>query len=187
MKLSKYELMQRHDILCEKYVLIKDFVSNLGVPESYREDLIQEIFVTAYINIHKLNDMDRLNARLYRISYHKMIEFGKAHRIRFEKEVSYPDYYGELGIECEEDRYVWHAMDNCLTDEELCEMVMSLKAPAPYIIKLRFEMGFNLKEISDLLEMKYNTVKTIECRALKKLKAMIEERGYRKHDGKEAQ
>ena len=48
-------------------------------------------------------------------------------------------------------------------------------------------MGFNLKEISDLLDMKYNTVKTIERRAFKRLKVMIEERGYRKHDGKEAQ
>ncbi len=85
MKLSKEELMKRHDILCEKYILIKDFVSNLGVPENYREDLIQEIFVAAYINIHKLNDMDRLNAWLYRISYRKMILFGKAHRVRFEK------------------------------------------------------------------------------------------------------
>lgn len=92
MKLSKEELMKRHDILCEKYILIKDFVSNLGVPENYREDLIQEIFVAAYINIHKLNDMDRLNAWLYRISYRKMILFGKAHRVRFEKEISYPDY-----------------------------------------------------------------------------------------------
>lgn len=187
MKLSKEELMKRHDILCEKYILIKDFVSNLGVPENYREDLIQEIFVAAYINIHKLNDMDRLNAWLYRISYRKMILFGKAHRVRFEKEISYPDYYGESGIESEEDKYVWSAMDNCLTDEELCEMINSHKPPAPYIIKLRFEMGFNLKEISDLLDMKYNTVKTIERRAFKRLKVMIEERGYRKHDGKEAQ
>ena len=66
-------------------------------------------------------------------------------------------------------------------------MINSLKPPAPYIIKLRFEMGFNLKEISDLLDMKYNTVKTIERRAFKRLKVMIEERSYRKHDGKEAQ
>lgn len=187
MKLSKDDLADRRDILCEKYVLIKDFVSNLGVPETYREDLIQEIFVAAYINIHKLNDMDKLNAWLYRISYRKMILFGRAHRIRFETEISYPDYYGESGIESEVDKDVWNAMNNCLTDEELCEMINSLKAPAPYIIKLRFEMGFNLKEISDLLDLKYNTVKTIERRAFKKLKAMIEERGYRRNDGKEAQ
>lgn len=187
MKLTKEELLRRRDILCEKYILIKGLVANLGVPESYREDLIQEIFVAAYINIHKLNDIERLDAWLYRISYRKMILFSKAHRIRFEREISYPDYYGKPGIESEEDSYVWKAMDNCLTDEELCEMINSLKAPAPYIIKLRFEMGFNLKEISDLLNMKYNTVKTIERRAFKKLKVMIEERGYRKHDGQEAQ
>ena len=44
MKLSKEELMKRHDILCEKYILIKDFVSNLGVPENYREDFRGSIY-----------------------------------------------------------------------------------------------------------------------------------------------
>ena len=187
MKLSEEQLAKRCDVLCEKYILIKDFVSNLGVPENYREDLIQEIFVAAYINIQKLNDLENLNSWLYRISYRKMILFGKAHRIRFETEISYPDYYGELGIDSVEDRYVWNAMDNYLTDEDLCEMINSLKEPAPYIIKLRFEMGFTLKEIADFLNVKYNTVKTIERRAFKKLKTMIEERGYGNHDGQKAQ
>lgn len=187
MKLTKEQLLERHDVLCEKYLLIKGFVSNLGVPEIYKEDLIQEIFVAAYTNIHKLKDMSSLEPWLYRISYRKMILFSKVHRVRLEKEVPYPEHYGDSGIESEENKFIWSAMNNCLTDEELCSMILTLKPPAPYIIKLRFEMGFNLKEISDLLNLKYNTVKTIEYRALKKLKIMIEERGYRRNEGKKAQ
>ena len=56
-------------------------------------------------------------------------------------------------------------------------MVMSLKKPAPLIIRLRFVNGYTLKEIADILKMNYSTVRVMEYRALKKLKAMIIERG----------
>lgn len=186
MKLSDDELQKRCDRLCEKYLLVHGFATNLGVPDSYRDDLIQEIFVAAYLNIHKLKNMDSLEPWLYKISYRKMIYFSKQHRLRLEREFSYGDCYKELETDRKSNKLLWNTMDNGLSDEELCDMVSSLKPPAPYIIKLRFEMGFNLKEISDILDLNYNTVKTIEYRALKKLKVMIEERGCRQDEGEKA-
>lgn len=186
MKLSEDERQKRCDMLCEKYLLVYGFVTNLGVPDSYKDDLIQEIFVAAYLNIHKLKEMGSLEPWLYKISYRKMIHFSKLHRIRLEREFSYVDCYGDLEHKSNSNKQLWNTMDNWLRDEELCNMVSGLKPPAPYIIKLRFEMGFNLKEISDILDLKYNTVKTIEYRALKKLKVMIEERGYRQDEWEKA-
>jgi len=56
----------------------------------------------------------------------------------------------------------------------LCQMIERLKPHGSEIIKLRFGAGFKLKEIAEMLDMNYNTVKTIESRALKRLKKMIE-------------
>ena len=73
--------------------------------------------------------------------------------------------------------YKRQIIDGYFDDSDLSELVEKLKYPAPQIIKLRFVDGFMLKEISQMLGLKYNTVKTIEYRAFKQLKQMIENEG----------
>jgi len=53
------------------------------------------------------------------------------------------------------------------SDEDLFEMVNSLKQPAPEIIRLRYVSELSMVEIAKLLKMNYNSVKTIERRAKK--------------------
>ena len=72
---------------------------------------------------------------------------------------------------------MWDIIDGYFEDSALSELVEKLKSPAPEIIRLRFVEGFMLKEISEMLGLKYNTVKTIEYRAFKQLKQMIENEG----------
>ena len=72
---------------------------------------------------------------------------------------------------------VWDIIDGYFEDSDIAELVEKLKYPAPEIIRLRFVDGFTLKEIAEMLKLNYNTVKTIEYRAFKQLKMMIENEG----------
>ena len=117
-----------------------------------------------------------MNSWLYKITYRRTILFSKERKLLLEQEV-----YGDEDIiedipDCSS-REAWELCDSFFENDELADMVMSLKKPAPLIIRLRFVNGYTLKEIADILKMNYSTVRVMEYRALKKLKAMIIERG----------
>ena len=175
MTLPSKELEERREILCEQLGLVKDALCFFRVPEKYKDDLIQEIFIIAYRNIDKIDDMTKLNSWLYKISYRKMLSYMQKQRILNEREVLYsPEEWEREEFGESEAILVWDIIDGFFDDGELSELVEQLKYPAPQIIRLRFVEGFRLKEISEMLGLNYNTVKTIEYRAFKRLKQMIE-------------
>ena len=85
MTLPSKELEERKDLLCDQRGLVKDALSFFRVPEKYKDDLIQEIFIVAYKNIDKINDISKLNSWLYKISYRKMLSFMQKQRALNEK------------------------------------------------------------------------------------------------------
>ncbi len=175
-KLSDEELAERVEILCENYGNVEYLVKVFNVPKNDREDVVQEIFVLAYRNIGQLKDMDCLDSWLYKIAYRYVLGIRRKYEIKEEAEFYYEDYPIELE-DLSSSKETWEIMDNDFTDETLVELINSLKPPAPEILRLRFKMGFTLKEIAVILDMNYNSVKTIESRALKRLRDKIEQRG----------
>lgn len=175
-KLSDEELARRVEILCENYGNVEDLVRIFNVPRNDREDVVQEIFVLAYRNIGQLRDMECLDSWLYKIAYRYVLGIRKKYEIKEEAEFYYEDYPMELE-DLSSSKDAWHIMDSGFTDDTLVELINSLKPPAPEILRLRFKMGFTLKEIAVILNMNYNSVKTVESRALKRLRDKIEQRG----------
>ena len=187
MTLPSKELEERKDLLCDQLGLVKDALSFFRVPEKYKDDLIEEIFIVAYKNIDKINDISKLNSWLYKISYRKMFSFMQKQRALNEREVLYsPEEWEREEFRESEAILVWDIIDGYFDDSDIYELVEKLKYPAPQIIRLRFVDGFMLKEISEMLGLKYNTVKTIEYRAFKQLKQMIENEGKESEDDIEA-
>lgn len=187
MTLPNIELEARRDLLCSQLGLVKDALSFFRVPEKYKDDLIQEIFIVAYKNIDKINDISKLNSWLYKISYRKMLSFMQKQRALNEREVLYsPEEWEREEFRESEAILVWDIIDGYFDDSDISELVEKLKHPAPEIIRLRFVDGFMLKEISEMLNLNYNTVKTIEYRAFKQLKQMIENQASHSDDNIEA-
>lgn len=178
MTLPNGELEERRETLCDQLGLVKDALSFFRVPEKYQEDLVQEIFIVAYRHIDKINDMSKLNSWLYKISYRKMLSFMQKQRALNEREVLFsPEEWEREEFNESEAILVWDIIDGYFEDSDIAELVEKLKYPAPEIIRLRFVDGFTLKEIAEMLKLNYNTVKTIEYRAFKQLKMMIENEG----------
>lgn len=181
--LKDKELIRRQELLCQRYPDIRKLVALLGVPVDDREDVVQEIFIIACIHLDQLRDVESLNSWLYKLACRHIKDTLKKRSKKAEFEISYEE--NPWVLEQVDAKTVWNIAENCLNDQELVDMIDSLKPPAPTILQLRFAMGFNLTEIAEMMDMNYNTVKTIENRAFKKLKKMIEERGERNDENQE--
>ncbi|WP_106495417.1 RNA polymerase sigma factor SigW [Lentibacillus sp. Marseille-P4043] len=126
------------------------------------EDIAQEAFIRAYINIHSYDDRRKFSTWLYRIATNLTID-----RIRKRK----PDYYLDAEIKGTEGLNMYSQLeaDNRLPEEEVESLELKSyihqeisELPPKYrtIIILRYLEEFSLKEISEILDIPLGTVKT---------------------------
>lgn len=126
------------------------------------EDIAQEAFIRAYVNIHSYDLNKKFSTWLYRIATNLSID-----RIRKKK----PDYYldAELAGSDGLTMYSQVAADVALPEDELETMELQeliqgeiLKLPDKYrsVIVLKYIEEFSLKEIGEILDLPVGTVKT---------------------------
>ncbi|WP_161874740.1 RNA polymerase sigma factor [Ihubacter sp. rT4E-8] len=167
------ERLFREKALCEKIGMVRDFAAICGASKEELDDIVQEVMVEAYQHLDQLKNVKDMAGWLFIITKNKVNRTYRARKRRERWEVNLENY-PEDGMNEASDYQAWSAAENAVSDEMLCQMIERLKPPGSEIIKLRFGAGFKLKEIAEMLDMNYNTVKTIESRALKRLKKMIE-------------
>jgi RNA polymerase sigma-70 factor, ECF subfamily len=126
------------------------------------EDIAQEAFIRAYVNIHTFNQKRKFSTWLYRIATNLCID-----RIRKKK----PDYYLDAEVTGTDGltMYSQIAADGQLPEEEVEEMELQaeiqrqiLKLPDKYrsVIVLKYIDELSLQEISEILDLPLGTVKT---------------------------
>ncbi|WP_433746354.1 RNA polymerase sigma factor SigW [Falsibacillus pallidus] len=126
------------------------------------EDIAQEAFIRAYINIESFNQSRKFSTWLYRIATNLCID-----RIRKKK----PDYYLDAEVSGTDGltMYSQVAADVALPEEELEKMELRdnvhkeiLKLPQKYrtVIVLKYIEELSLNEISEILDLPLGTVKT---------------------------
>lgn len=126
------------------------------------EDIAQEAFVRAFINIHSFNIQMKFSTWLYRITTNLCID-----RLRKKK----PDYHLDAEVAGTEGltMYSQIAADMMLPEKELEVLELQeyiqaalLKLPEKYrsVIVLKYIEELSLKEISEILDLPVGTVKT---------------------------
>lgn len=126
------------------------------------EDVAQEAFLRAYVNIHTFQMNRKFSTWLYRIATNLCID-----RIRKKK----PDFYLDAEVAGTEglDMYSQIASDEKLPEEELENLELKeriqleiQKLPEKYraAIVLKYVDELSLKEISEILHLPIGTVKT---------------------------
>lgn len=162
-------------LLCSKLGLMKQLAVYFEIPQSFREDFVQEVFIAAYNGLHQLREPEKINAWLYKTAYRKMIACGIQRRKTQELEINYSDCVSEDWEPFESSSYkLWCVMEHGVDKDTIKSIVNSFEPPVPDIIWLRFDQGFSLVEIAEMLQINYNTVKTIETRAFSKIKKLLE-------------
>ncbi|EIJ79973.1 RNA polymerase sigma factor SigW [Bacillus methanolicus PB1] len=126
------------------------------------EDIAQEAFIRAYVNINSFNINLKFSTWLYRIATNLCID-----RIRKKK----PDYYLDAEVSGTDGltMYSQIAADTALPEEELQSLELQetiqkeiSKLPEKYrtAIVLRYIEELSLNEISEILDLPLGTVKT---------------------------
>ncbi|KEZ47676.1 MULTISPECIES: RNA polymerase sigma factor SigW [Metabacillus] len=126
------------------------------------EDIAQEAFIRAYVNIHSYDMDKKFSTWLYRIATNLTID-----RIRKKK----PDYYLDAEVAGTEGltMYSQVAADVALPEDQVATMELQqmiqkeiLKLPDKYrsVIVLKYIDELSLIEISEILNMPIGTVKT---------------------------
>lgn len=126
------------------------------------EDIAQEAFIRAYVNIKSFNQDLKFSTWLFRIATNLCID-----RIRKKK----PDYYLDAEVSGTDGLTMYSQLssnsplpENELESLELQETVQKeiLKLPEKYrsVIVLKYMEELSLNEISEILDMPLGTVKT---------------------------
>lgn len=134
------------------------------VNEADIEDAIQDTIIEMYESIRKLRDSKAFKPWITKILINKC---NKIYRKKRMNEVSF-----EEGIE----NYLVNEADNLgESDYNFYLLVKSLDYDDRMIITLYYLMGYKIKEISQMLKMNENTVKTRLARSKEKLKNNLKE------------
>ncbi|QDP38927.1 RNA polymerase sigma factor SigW [Radiobacillus deserti] len=139
------------------------------------EDLAQEAFIRAFVNIQSFDSTKKFSTWLYRIATNVSID-----RIRKKK----PDYYLDAEVKGTEglDMYSQLSSDQPLPEEELESLEMQtyiqneiMALPPKYrsVIALRYLDELSLLEISEILDIPVGTVKTRIHRGREALKKRL--------------
>jgi len=126
------------------------------------EDVAQEAFIRAYVNIHRYDENRKFTTWLYRIATNLAID-----RMRKRK----PDYYLDAEIKGAEGLTMYSnlAIDEALPEEEVIQLerseyihkeISALPPKYRFVIMLRYMEEFAVKEISQILDIPIGTVKT---------------------------
>ncbi|MEK3889058.1 RNA polymerase sigma factor SigW [Bacillus sp. FSL K6-3431] len=139
------------------------------------EDIAQEAFVRAYVNIHSFNQSKKFSTWIYRIATNLCID-----RIRKKK----PDYFLDAEVSGAEGLTMYSKIaaegkspDKEVETMELQEIVQReiLRLPDKYrtVIVLRYMDELSLNEISEVLEIPLGTVKTRVYRGREALRKQL--------------
>lgn len=126
------------------------------------EDMAQEAFIRAYVNIHSFNIKLKFSTWIYRIATNLCID-----RIRKKK----PDFYLDAEVAGTEglNMYSQIASDTALPEDEVESLELHdtiqkeiLLLPEKYrtVIVLKYIEELSLKEIGEILDMPIGTIKT---------------------------
>ncbi|MFS0637812.1 sigma-70 family RNA polymerase sigma factor [Mesobacillus foraminis] len=157
------EIMHRHGQ--EILQLVYSYVKN----RSIAEDLTQDIFVKCYKSLHTYSGKARIRTWLWRIAINHCKDYLKSWYARnvilTEKETE-PVYH--------QDKTVEQTVIQKGEDQELAEAVMELPIKYREVIYLFYFEELSIKEISEVTDIKENTVKTRLRRAKDLLKERLE-------------
>lgn len=137
-------------------------------------DLVQEVFIKAYLHLNDYDPSLPFSSWIYRIAHNETVS-------HFRKEKNRPfvleqGEYEELVAKIADDFRLDHHQCRLDLVSDIQAAVARLDSRYRDIIILKFFEGKSYEEISDILQMPQGTVATLINRAKKKIKSFLEKR-----------
>jgi RNA polymerase sigma-70 factor (ECF subfamily) len=135
------------------------------------EELTQDVFHKVYKQLEKSNiDEDKIKAYIFTSARNLVYDVWRKNKRR--PKVIMLDDMRDKGLEIgKEDA---SAEDNLIVEEAL----KKLSPVEGEVLRLRILEGYQIKEVSEMLDKPVGTIKSLQFRALKKLRDILVEGGY---------
>jgi RNA polymerase sigma-70 factor, ECF subfamily len=136
------------------------------------KDIVQVVFISCYQNLHKFKGESSVKTWLYRITINKCKDYLKSSYFKriFSFATLEKEGHSELNPEVN--------LLNKDRDTRVKKVVLSLSQKYKEVIFLYYYKDFTVEEISEILIISANTVKTRLVRGRERLKKLLEEEGF---------
>jgi RNA polymerase sigma-70 factor, ECF subfamily len=162
-------LVRRYDAPLFRYILRMGWKDN-----SSAQDLLQEIFIKAYIHLNDYDPSLSFSSWIYRIAHNEIVSSYRKEKTRPNVLKKESDFFifdniaDDAGLSTQE--------GNKFNAAEIQDAVNRLEPKYRDIIVLKFFEEKSYEEISDILQMPLGTVATLINRAKKKIKDLLDRR-----------
>ncbi|MDF2379022.1 MAG: sigma-70 family RNA polymerase sigma factor [Candidatus Gracilibacteria bacterium] len=144
-----------------KYVYYK-------VSEQHVEDLVSSIFIKTWTNISKYKKSKfPFKAWLFRIAHNAVIDHYRTNKAYYELEDRYADESSQIDPK--------HLLEKTLTGERIHRALGHLEKKYHEVVVLKFLNGLSNREIANVLGSNEGNVRTLQFRALKKMRVILED------------
>ncbi|MDX5475346.1 MAG: sigma-70 family RNA polymerase sigma factor [Bacillaceae bacterium] len=137
------------------------------------DDLFQDVFIKVYYQLDSFRGESELKTWIYRIAINKSKDYLRSFSTRWKNLVKMQSSFVE-----EQAADAELVVMEGESQSELGAIVLQLPIKYREIIILFYYKDFTVEEISDILHMNKNTIKTRLNRGRSKLKELMIERGY---------
>ncbi len=155
-------LMKRYEGKLLSYI---KRISGFAIEDA--QDVLQDVFLSVYLNLRKFNNEYKFSSWIYRITHNKTISFYRKYKKRLVVAEVDNNAFVELltGITDEEDKLTQEVLASKVK-EEIQNMDVKYKA----VLVLRYLENKEYNEISDILKIPVSNVGVLINRAKKILK-----------------
>ena len=140
-------------------------------------DLMQEVFLGVYRNLHRFRGDAKFSSWIFRIAHNKAVDMNRRKRLM----TSSPKFFADEGDD-EFEKFPGKKElepENRLGNQEqnfhVLKMLSELSSDQRSIVELKVFQSLTFDEIAELQDISANTVKTRFYSALKKMKVVSEE------------
>ena len=141
-------------------------------------DLMQEVFLGVYRNLHRFRGDAKFSSWIFRIAHNKAVDMNRRKRLmtsppRFSTEDEgdeFEKFPGKTDLEPE------NRLGNTEQNARVLKMLSELSSDQRSIVELKIFQSLTFEEIAGLQDISENTAKTRFYSALKKLKVVSEEK-----------
>lgn len=153
---------------------VYNFGLRLTGNESDALDLMQEVFIGVYKNLHRFRSESMFSTWLFRIAHNKAIDQARKNKPHLDRSLS--DMGGDDALPLplvEAD----HPLERLITNQQNAQvsaLLHSLSWEQRLLIELKVFQSHTFEDIAELESISINTVKTRFYGALRKLKKLLE-------------
>ena len=126
------------------------------------EDIVQDIFIKVYYNLHKYEKKGSFNAWLYRIVVNKCFDYLR----------KYKQQARSIDMDIADGRYPEKILLLREKNEQLEQLLQQLDETEYFVLLLKFVNGLRYDEISEVLQIPMNEVRNKLHRSKRKLRSI---------------